>query len=93
MQLLITCASPAVLIPSSPTLPQQVRCVTFDDWKRVLTRVFQHSPAELSVSICSGMGGGMGGGMGNTPQEQYEKTTHNKHDHDESESHEQRSVR
>lgn len=41
----------------------------------------------------SGMGGGMGGGMGNTPQEQYEKTTHNKHDHDESESHEQRSVR
>jgi hypothetical protein len=36
---------------------------------------------------------GMGGGMGNTPQEQFEKTTHNKHDHDESESHEQRSVR
>ncbi len=37
----------------------------------------------------SGMGGAMGGRM---PQEQYEKKGHNVHDHDESDSYENRTV-
>jgi hypothetical protein len=44
----------------------------------------------------SGTGGGVGGAIGNAmgkAQEQFEKTTHSKHDHDESESHEHRTVR